>query len=77
MMADAALDKEEKGLLIDMIVTEDDPDARGILSALLAFREAEVDLERGPADAAAAARLDASGMFEKEEIGAGMYRYSF
>lgn len=65
--------------LVDLIVMEDDPDVRGKLAELLAFREVEVD-ELAPHSVGIETMgiLDgANGTFDKEEIGTGIWRYSF
>ena len=77
-----AMDLSEIGVrtrLVNLIVTEDDPDIRGKLAELLAFREVEVD-ELAPSSVGTEMLriLDGtSEMFDKEEIGTGIWRYSF
>lgn len=69
--------------LVDLIVGEDDPDIRDRLATLLAFQEVEVD-EEAPYQVGIDTErlldglLDVSdGTLSKEDIGTGIWRYSF
>lgn len=71
----ASDERATRQAIADLIVTEDDPDIRGILAGLLAFDEVEVDgeLPYGVGKGAMES-LDEAGI-EYEEIGTNIRRY--
>lgn len=78
-MATSCLSQSERATrkrLVNLIVTEDDPDVRALLATLLAFGEVEVDEESPHAVGTTAMRLLGEGqMVDFEEIGTGIRRY--